>query len=489
MKFQKLLLLLAGLLTAAGLSAMQPGPGFEDSDYPSSESESDIEETPVMKKAADSPLTLPKKPGRTPYVQTMQWQGDYDKQPFYGTGLEPQVLPAQLEKAGEYYSEKQRAYPALPQNLYERPLSRKDYDRPMRWKDAIPAPAALEMEKPTPTYTAKPQSPVTVEQPQAAAPMSAGSFYSVPQKPAQQLPVTIVQPKKPAPRLPVITVAPPTTSQEPMSASSFYSAPQRPTQTTVQPTIQPISQGGYDIQPKQKVIVTPSESMQKPVIVKPVVAKPAPQLPVTVVQQPAYTAHPASPVNVVQPAAAQPMVAQQPAPAPQPAAAQGAGILAMLLGRARQHSEFEIAITNSTNDTYRIEHNGQSLALAPGQQQQINLENLPTKALQPIVRTRIVGGRQVSQTSTQKTYDTQPIKLVNVANNQQYALALSRTVNAKGQINIIATIAQGHNAIRNKTVMFAAPAAGQRVYYVINVNLQGDGLNRTNFDITPTLAE
>lgn len=128
MKLQKLLIL-AGLLLASGLQAMQPlAPGLISTDYSDdSGSESDVEEFPrTVKKYPDQPLILPKKSTAEP--ATLLFEKEYDKPYIGGVTRAPLKDEPTLEKGILEYADKPRVYPALPKGLFIPPPSTKESD-------------------------------------------------------------------------------------------------------------------------------------------------------------------------------------------------------------------------------------------------------------------------------------------------------------------------------------------------------------------------
>lgn len=372
MKFKNILLL-AGLLLASGLQAMQPlGPGLISTDYSDdSGEESEVEDFPrTIKKYPDQPTRLPKQVETKPAA--LLYEKDYDKPYIGGVARAPLKDEPSLETGILEYTDKPRAYPALPKGLFT-PVPSKQEPETRFYKDIRRAFLTPLSEEPS---LAK-QPPVYADKP---------------------------------------TVLPTTKELTPMETLT----PPAPVRTT---------------------------------------------LPVTVIQ-------PEKPVVQTSPFKAEPAV----------------GIFATLLGSKIQRSEFEVAIANSTNDTYKIIYNNQTLPLAPNQVQSISLTNLAQVALTPIVRSRTAGG-VTTTTTISRAIEKQTITLVRTSDNQQFSLNVGRGTNARKQIVIALSITQGNNVIKRTDVSFNPPALGQKVYYVVQVNLLGKDLRETTIEITPTLAQ
>lgn len=188
------------------------------------------------------------------------------------------------------------------------------------------------------------------------------------------------------------------------------------------------------------------------------------------------------PVTVIQPQ--QPVVAKPSPFKPQ----QTVGIVGALLGQRIQHSEFEVAIANSTNDTYKVSYNNQIITLQPNDVKTIDLPNLVKTTGPTIVRSRTTAGTTTTST-TSRSIETQTITLERASDKQQFSLNIGRGSNDKKQIVAAIGLSQGKQVIKTANAIFNPPGLGQTVYYVMQINLLGNDLKETTIEITPTLAQ
>lgn len=423
MKLQKLLLL-AGLLLASRLQAMQPlAPGLISTEYSDdSGSESDVEEFPrAVKKYPDQPLILPKKSTSEPAA--LLFEKEYDKPYIGGVTRAPLKDEPTLEKGILEYADKPRVYPAMPRGLFTPAPSKQEPDtrfyKDIRRAFLTPLGKEAEIEKPVLQGRMPSQLPVQLGRPLV--------FYD------EDIPSSI-------------TPLPQPTRETPAAKPAYTPTPQLPV-TIVGPS---------KSEPSPKLTPTWTAPAIKGRSTLPVITEPAQQQ------------------TVAQPS---PFKTQQ-----------AAGIFATLLGRKIQHSEFEVAIANSTDTPYKIIFNNQTLTLEPNQVQTVNLPDLVKVTGSTIVRTRTAQGI-TTRTATSRTVELQTIMLQRASDKQEFSLNIGRGSNDKKQIVAIISITQGKKVIKTTNVNFNPPAIGQNVYYLMQVNLMGKDLQETTIEIIPTLAQ
>lgn len=457
MKFKNLLLI-AGLLLASGLQAMQPlAPGLISTDYSDdSGSESDVEDFPrqkTMKKSADQPTTLTKQV--VPQPAALLYEKSYDSRPWRGAGVRELSKEQPLEPAIEY-ADRPRPYPALPKGLFTEVPSKSEPDtrfyKDIRRAFLTPIGTEPRLEK-----------PVGVDPTLADKPYRLDNFA---QRNRDIQPIqTVIHPReydKPGVQRAGLVPFP---IEKPIESAIEYTERPRP----------------YPALPKGLFITPPStKEFDEPLARKKILA----DEPTLAKQPPVYADKPT--VLPTRPADTAPMGILKPvAPIVEPKKPVLPVIIASIL---QKHAQFEVTITNSTNDVFNVVYNNERQIINPNETATITIDTLQSKTSQ-VVKTTSSSGVQTSRQVIPITTDSATISLVRKSDQQAFNIILGQRAGPKNMTTAVTL--QKDERVSKKTLKQASITSefarkGFTVYFPINITLKGNDLTESTIQATPT---
>lgn len=453
MKFKNLLLI-AGLLLASGLQAMQPlAPGLISTDYSDdSGSESDSDVSPAASVISGTRST----PAAKQPIYRTSGGTDYDSTPWRGAGVRELSKEQPLEPAIEY-TDRPRPYPALPKGLFTEVPSKQEPDtrfyKDIRRAFLTPIGTEPRLEK-----------PVGVDPTLADKPYRLDNFA---QRNRDIQPLqTILDPKE--------------SDKQPWYGTTLAPSPiEKPIESAIEYTERPRP---YPALPKGLFITPPStKEFDEPLARKKILA----DEPTLAKQPPVYADKPTvlptrstdiAPMGILNPQA--PIIEPKKSVLPV--------IVASLL--PKKHAQFEVTITNNTNEKYTATYNDERYPLEPNEQATINIEQLQTFTKEAGVMRSTVGGVAAKPQILTRTINNAVIGLYRNSDRQQYLITVAQSGNKQmgGLTIMIRKDIQGSAPFVTKMITHEFARKGSSLYFPITITLEGKDLGQTKVQAIPT---